>query len=98
MLTVSDPRKTWRSTFWFMAGLSAATFLGGMLSFDADKPSTERDRCVVILSIGSGELTVLLVSLANVPRHTSILDVIHLHTLTDDSLAICTTITFVLRL
>ncbi|KZT65896.1 MFS general substrate transporter [Daedalea quercina L-15889] len=38
--------KTWRSTFWFMSGLSAATFVGGILSFDADKPSTEKDKRV----------------------------------------------------
>ncbi|KAI0729086.1 efflux transporter [Fomitopsis betulina] len=38
--------KTWRSTFWFMAGLSAATFIGGLLSFNADLPSTEKDRRV----------------------------------------------------
>ena len=53
-----DPRKTWRSTFWFMTGLSAATFLGGMLSFDADKPSTEKDKCVIIISVQFHELTV----------------------------------------
>ncbi|TFY56781.1 hypothetical protein EVJ58_g7431, partial [Rhodofomes roseus] len=36
--------KTWRSTFWFLAGISAATFLGGALSMDADKPSEEKDK------------------------------------------------------
>ena len=79
-----DPRKTWRSTFWFMTGLSAATFLGGMLSFDADKPSTEKDKCVIIISVQFHELTVF-------PRFSwqcshplpdySISDVIHPHSL-----------------
>ncbi|KAI0956385.1 hypothetical protein AcV7_006804 [Taiwanofungus camphoratus] len=36
--------KTWRSTFYFMAGLSALCFVGGALSFDKDLPSTETDR------------------------------------------------------
>lgn len=36
--------KHWRSTFWFMSGISALTFVGGFVSFDADMPSTERDR------------------------------------------------------
>ncbi|OCH91774.1 efflux transporter [Obba rivulosa] len=35
---------TWRSTFYFLAGLSALCFVGGLLSFDRDPPSTEADR------------------------------------------------------
>ena len=81
MLTVLDPRKTWRSTFWFMAGLSAATFLGGMLSFDADKPSTEKDRCVVTLpTTGFDELTVFPRFSWHVPHRSSVSDAIHPHT------------------
>ncbi|KZT06091.1 efflux transporter [Laetiporus sulphureus 93-53] len=36
--------KTWRSTFWFLTGISALTFVGGALSFDKDQPSSETDR------------------------------------------------------
>ncbi|PCH44103.1 efflux transporter [Wolfiporia cocos MD-104 SS10] len=41
---VTKPK--WRSMFFFQAGLSALVFLGGLLSFDADLPSTEKDRHV----------------------------------------------------
>ncbi|CCM00646.1 uncharacterized protein FIBRA_02683 [Fibroporia radiculosa] len=36
----------WRSTFYFMTGLGALTFAGGLASFDHDAPSTELDRRV----------------------------------------------------
>ncbi|EMD32376.1 hypothetical protein CERSUDRAFT_118741 [Gelatoporia subvermispora B] len=35
---------TWRSTFFFLAGLSALCLVGGLWSFDQDPPSTETDR------------------------------------------------------
>ncbi|KAI0668013.1 efflux transporter [Trametes maxima] len=38
--------KTWRSTFWFLAGLSAVCCLGGMVSIDKDVPHDIVDRRV----------------------------------------------------
>ncbi|KAH9926528.1 efflux transporter [Amylocystis lapponica] len=38
--------KTWRSTFWFIAGLSFISLVGGIVTFDKDLPSTEKDRRV----------------------------------------------------
>ncbi|GBE89981.1 efflux transporter [Sparassis crispa] len=38
--------KTWRSNFYFLTGLCALVFLGGLLTFDKDEPSTEPDRRV----------------------------------------------------
>ncbi|GBE78863.1 efflux transporter [Sparassis crispa] len=38
--------KTWRSVFYFMTGISALVFLGGLLTFDKDMPSTEQDKRV----------------------------------------------------
>ncbi|OBZ72345.1 hypothetical protein A0H81_07346 [Grifola frondosa] len=37
---------TWRSTFFFMTGLSVLCFLGGVISIDRDLPSVEADRRV----------------------------------------------------
>jgi predicted MFS family arabinose efflux permease len=37
-------RKTWRSTFYLATGLSTICLILGMLSIDADLPSTETDR------------------------------------------------------
>lgn len=42
--TELEDRKTWRSTFYFMTGLSVLCFLGGAIYFDKDQPSTEKDR------------------------------------------------------
>lgn len=39
-------QKTWRSTFYFTAGLSALTVIGAIVSIDADKPSDEPDKRV----------------------------------------------------
>ncbi|KAL6303364.1 major facilitator superfamily domain-containing protein [Sparassis latifolia] len=38
--------KTWRSVFYFMTGISALVFVGGLLTFDKDMPSTEEDKRV----------------------------------------------------
>ncbi|OJT07812.1 Drug resistance protein [Trametes pubescens] len=38
--------KTWRSTFWFLTGLSAVCCLGGLLSIDNDVPHDLPDRRV----------------------------------------------------
>ncbi|KAF9456825.1 major facilitator superfamily domain-containing protein [Collybia nuda] len=35
---------TWRATFFMQAGLTAFCFIGGLMSIDPDKPSTEVDR------------------------------------------------------
>lgn len=39
-------RKTWRSTWYLLTGLSALCFVGGAVTIDKDLPSTEKDRCV----------------------------------------------------
>jgi len=36
--------RTWRSAFYFLTGFAALTFTGGMLSFDKDLPSEEKDK------------------------------------------------------
>lgn len=36
--------KTWRSVFYFMTGMAALIFVGGLLTFDKDVQSTEKDR------------------------------------------------------
>ncbi|EGN99471.1 hypothetical protein SERLA73DRAFT_182421 [Serpula lacrymans var. lacrymans S7.3] len=51
--------ETWRSTFFLASGLSALCCIGGIFSFDADKPSMEADRRVDW--IGAGLVTVGLV-------------------------------------
>ncbi|KAI0917514.1 hypothetical protein AcW1_007305 [Taiwanofungus camphoratus] len=38
--------KTWRSTFYFLTGMSVLCFVGGLVSFDKDLPSMENDRRV----------------------------------------------------
>jgi predicted MFS family arabinose efflux permease len=39
-------RKTWRSPFYFLGGLSFLCFLGGLISVDSDLPSEEEDKRV----------------------------------------------------
>jgi len=36
--------QAWRSTFYFLTGISALCFIGGFLTFDKDLPSMEEDR------------------------------------------------------
>ncbi|OSX59715.1 hypothetical protein POSPLADRAFT_1149470 [Postia placenta MAD-698-R-SB12] len=38
--------QTWRSTFYFLAVMSALCFVGGLVCFDKDLPSSEEDRRV----------------------------------------------------
>jgi MFS family permease len=62
--------KSWRSIFYLMTGIDFLCFMGGLISFDKDKPSTETDHRVdwlgaflvtaglvlIVFVLGQGEL------------------------------------------